>query len=183
MLQAGQVIRLGAVLYRVEYVNACRARAIPLAKRHVVLKDGHEFDSEQRGVNISPDSLVEIVDDVERVRTEIELTQAEAELAGLRKMTKTAADLAQAEAELAELRKEAVSTAAATRKPTAGGWSLVPGQVARYEVGSLKAEVVGFLEKNPGADTKTVAAAMSATPGAVAACLDRFRKAGVVIKA
>ena len=73
MLQAGQIIRYGPALYRVTYVNHCRAYIVPLAKRHVALPDGREFDAERGGVSIAPDSFVEIVTNLEVARDQLEL--------------------------------------------------------------------------------------------------------------
>src|SRR5687767_2315624 len=83
-LQLGQVIRLADALYRVDFVNDCRARITPLMKRHVVLADGTEFDAQLRKLDISPNSVVQIVSDVERAKNEIALEAAEKELARVR---------------------------------------------------------------------------------------------------
>lgn len=61
VLSVGMVVRSGGELYRVQYVNACRALLIPLAKVHVVLPNGREFDASERGISISPRAAVEIV--------------------------------------------------------------------------------------------------------------------------
>lgn len=61
MLKAGQVVKMGAELWHVDYVNACRARLIPVVKRHVVL-DGREFDATRGAVNVSPDSPLEVAE-------------------------------------------------------------------------------------------------------------------------
>lgn len=60
MLQRNQIVQYGSSLYRVDYVNACRARLVPLAKRHVVLGD-REFDAHERGINVSPNSDLPII--------------------------------------------------------------------------------------------------------------------------
>lgn len=62
MLKTGQVVKMGAELWHVDYVNACRARLVPVAKRHVVLEDGREFDATRGAVNVSPDSQLEVVE-------------------------------------------------------------------------------------------------------------------------
>lgn len=207
MLQAGQMVKLGAVLYRVEHVNASRAYIVPLAKRHVVLADGSEFDStDRKGVSISPDSLVEIVNDVARARDEVELEEAESAVRALkarlaeeeriarggeearaRRVAREAgkaqaikeADAADKELKARLAKAQAEVRAAGRSKHT---WCMAPGRGETYEPGSLKAEVTTFLTSHAGAGTAEVAAACSGTLGAVTACLDRFWKAGVVIK-
>lgn len=169
---------------------------MPLAKRHVVLADGSEFDSpDRRGISISPDSLVEIVSDLAEARERIELAEAEQTLkvlkAKLAEEERVSAKAAEARS-LRERREAATKATLAKVKDSAGtpsksrhAWTLVPSKVdaGSLKAGSLKAQVVDFLAKNTQADTARVAAACpDATAGAVTACLDRFWKAGVVIK-
>lgn len=187
MLHQGQVVRYGTTLYRVDYVNECRARIVPLAKRHVVLDDGREFDAVERGgLNISPNSPLEVVDDVERAKTEMELAKAERELRQLQaeqaSIEKAKLELVETERELAALKAE--RAALPPPKPRAaaagGGWRIV-GALPETKPGSLKANVLAFLQAHPGAQTREVAIP-GATTGAVAACLDRFMKAGVIAR-
>lgn len=69
MLKTGQVVKMAGELWHVDYVNTCRARLVPVAKRHVVLEDGREFDATRGAVNISPDSPLEVVTAWEAPRT------------------------------------------------------------------------------------------------------------------
>lgn len=169
-LHAGQVVRYGDALWRVDYVNDCRARIVPLLKRHLA----DDFDTtEQRGVNVSPNSTLEVVTDIDRVKTEIELAVTERELAEVK------AELAK-EAKRAAVPTLAPKPAPAPKAPRGAGWHLTD-LVPDVQPGSLKESVLLFLAAHPGASTKEVVIE-GATPGAVAACLDRFMKAGVVIR-
>lgn len=191
-LQSGQVIRYDNSLWRVDYVNECRARIIPLVKRHVTLADGREFESEQRGVNISANAEVALVDNIDAERTRLELAQAEAELAAAkRELEAETRRLAQAEtahAPKAEPAKNKPQAAQAYAKPMPSGgigWRLGSAQPEHLREGSLKRWVFDFVAAHPGQTTKTVAEgvkASKANASAVAACLDRFRKINVLKK-
>ncbi len=172
-MKAGDVVKHAGSLWRVDYVNPCRARIVPLSKRHVVLADGREFDAERGGINISPDSPLEVVTDVARTQLEIEVEEAERELATTR---------AEAEQEAAKAAKPAEARA---ERPSAGrsgqGWQI--GSAAVSGLAGTKAAVFAFVSAHPGASTKQVAAGCpEQSAGAVAACLDRFRKIGVLKK-
>lgn len=174
MLQAGQIINYDNALYRVDYVNHCRARIVPLAKRHVTLTDGREFDAERAGVNISPEAVVPIVTDIERARAELELAEAEAQLKAV------AAELAR------ETRLAAQPTPAAARPaglPQAasrnGGWRVVAGRPLDFRAGSLAAEVIGWIQAHPGQVTKEIVAAVK-SEGNVASCVSRFYQSGLI---
>ena len=176
-LKPQQIIRYDRMLWRVEHVNVSRAYIVPLAKRHVVLGD-QEFDATVRGTSIGANSYVEIVEDLERAKTEIELAAAERELAAVRREQDTQSslreELAAAERELAAARQEVAAAPAPS-----GGWHLISSPAC--EPGSLKQAVVAILAAQPGSATKVVATACPGySSGAVAACLDRFRKSGVV---
>ncbi len=183
-LQAGQIVRYSQSLWRVDYVNECRARIIPLTKRHVVLLDdeGNEkraFDSEQRGVNISPDSPLEVVTDIERAADEIELAKAERELAQIKAEAKAE------ERRAAEAAKPPRIAPGAAERPSGGrsaqGWQIGPARPEGILLGT-KAAVYAWVQAHPGSTTKQVAAGCSEqSAGAVGACLDRFRKIGVLI--
>lgn len=198
-LQAGQVVRYDNALWRVDYVNECRARIVPLAKRHVTLNDGREFDSEQRGVNISPNAEVPVVDNLDRAKIEIELAEAEAELAQAR------AEVAKEEARVrkaatpspkastihvpkAEAQTKGPQTAGGKAEPIPSkgiGWRLGLAQPEHLRQGSLKRWVFDFVTMHPGQTTKQVAEGVKlsgANMSAVAACLDRFRKINVMVK-
>ncbi len=180
-LQAGQVIRYGQALWRVDYVNEFRARIVPLTKRHVVIKDddGDEkraFDSEQRGVNISPNSCLDVIIDVERAKDEIELRKAEMELA----------ELQAALARPLPAPKPAPAPKAAQKPATlgvraakGGGWRVGPTPAPTFRDGSLAEMVMACIVAMPGADTKTLVAAVQAE-GNVAACISRFFQAGFI---
>ena len=62
-LKLGELIRVEGTLYRVELVNACRARIRPLGTKHQVVKtwDGREveFDAPLKPLDVSPRSVVE----------------------------------------------------------------------------------------------------------------------------
>lgn len=184
-LQQDQILRYAGDLWRVDFVNDSRAFIIPLDR------DG------SRGISISPNSSIPVVTDIERARTELELKAVEKELrtvkAEIHSRERLEAELAAAEADLARARAEHAErkAARATTTPTAGTtrggtatWTIVPGDhlIGSHLKGSTKAEVMAFLKSKPGATTKEVQAACSGTPGAVAACLDRFWDAGVLIK-
>lgn len=171
-LHAGQVVRYGDALWRVDYVNDCRARIVPLLKRHI-LEEGVDYSAEQRGVNVSPNSTLEVVTDIDRVKTEIELAVTERELAEVK------AELAK-EAKRAALSTPAPKPAPTPKAPRGAGWHLTD-LVPDVNPGSLKESVLLFLAAHPGSSTKEVVIE-GATPGAVAACLDRFMKAGVVVR-
>ena len=180
MLEQGQVVRYQGALWRVHYVNACRAHIVPLAKRHVELPNGATFDTELRGVNISNDSCLDVVADPERAAQELELLKAELEL--------RAAKAALAKAEAAPAMK-APQTAArpttaakqAEAPPTGWHWHRVPDVEPDTIDGSLKQAVLDYVRVVPGATTRQVAAAHAEhSGGAVAACLDRFFKAGIL---
>ncbi len=191
-MKVGQVVRYGDALWRVDYINECRARIVPLAKRHVILADGREFDAERGGVNISPNSPLEVVEDIERTKLEIELEETERELAALKAEAEREAKRIEALAK-AEAVRQAKAIAKATptaRQGTAGlapagrsamGWQLGAVPAGAVYTG-LKALVIAQVTAHPGASTKAIAAGISEhSAGAVAACLDRFRKIGVVI--
>lgn len=177
MLKLGQVVRYDKALWRVDYVNDCRARLVPLVKRHIEI-DGHAFEGEQRGVNVSPNSFLEVVEDLERARDELELAAAERQLA------QAQAALARATTPVEGLKTAPTKTTSKAtgpeRAPPVGWrWHRVADQAP--ECKDLKKAVLDFVAAHAGATTKEVAAAMTeATGGAVAACLDRFHKAGIL---
>lgn len=180
MLTAGQVIRYGDELWRVDYVNDCRARIVPLNKRHVHLNDGREFDADRNGVSISPNSFVEIVTDIEQARTKIELEDAERELRAAKAEVKAQASIKQeledAEVELAQAKQ---ALAAAPRATTTGGWHWVGP--ATFKPGSMGEAVSVYIQGHPGLSTAEIVAAAPAA-GAVAACVSRFFQAGLIKK-
>lgn len=199
-LKPGQVIRYGQALYRVQYVNECRARIVPLAKRA-----GHEFDGEAGGVSISPNSCVEIIIDLDRAKTEMELEATETELRaakaemvsrGKRDVQQAVAraeveqELADVEAELAEARRElgaspeASLPATVAARPARGGsvgagWQVAAWNVPDYKPGSLAAKVLAYIVAHPGQNTKEIVAGVGCD-GAIAACVSRFSQAGVI---
>jgi hypothetical protein len=167
MLQAGQVIRYDDSLWRVDYANSCRARIVPLAKRTVSIDD-RTFESEGRGVNISPNSFVEIVTDIEAARTRLEL--------------------AAVEAELAELKQAAAAPPVAPRpapRPVtarvACGWHVGPKPAPAFRDGSMGAAVMAWIVAHPGQTTAEIVAGVQ-HEGAVAACVSRFCQAGLIKK-
>ena len=186
-LITGQVVRYASALWRVDYVNSSRARLVPLAKRHVVLADDEggvkrEFDSEQRGVNISPDSPLEVVEDIERTKMQIELEETERELAALKAEAEREAKAEAARAAKAQAKARQGTAQAASGVRTSAEWAIGPTAV-EGPLSATKAAVFAFVSAHPGASTKAVAAGCTEhSAGAVAACLDRFRKAGHLVK-
>lgn len=176
MLHVNEVIRYGASLYRVDYVNECRARIVPLAKRHVILADGREFDAERGGVNISANSDVVMVDDPERALAAIELAAAEAELVAAQR------------ALALEHQPVTVASTAPVRAPSVkggmsgakiGGWRAGPKPAPTFRDGSLAATVMAYLVAHPGLSTKALVEAIN-VEGNVAACLSRFHQQGII---
>ena len=173
LLSAGQVIRYAGSLWRVDYVNECRARIVPLAKRHVTMADGREFDAERTGTSIGPTSFVEVIEDIEQERTRLEIQAAEAELASLRREA----------ARTAELTVKATPPPSLKTPPRGASWHTGGATPMGLVPGSVKALVFAYVATHLGATTKEVAGAIpSATAGAVAACLDRFEKSGVLVR-
>lgn len=64
-LRVGDVVNLNGVDYVVDYINECRAHAIPLSRRQVSYKtvEGKqvEFQTDHAGQSISPNSLLPIL--------------------------------------------------------------------------------------------------------------------------
>lgn len=188
MLHAGQIVRYGPQLWRVDYVNECRARLLPLIKRDVANLNAEDKD-DRRGINVSPNSELPIVTNIDLAKDELDVANAERDLARLKH------DLAKAEQQEAD-RQAAIEKRAAKHQPKvehpvsvastgrASGitWSVGDGPKPETKEGSLKALVLAYLAQHPGSPTKEVAAAMPAEPPAVAACLDRFWKAGVIVR-
>lgn len=180
MLIAGQIIRYGRALYRVEYVNDCRAKVVPLAKRHVELPDGREFDADRSGVNISPNSIVEVIEDLDRAKDEIALEEVEEELAAAK----------------AELAKRSVTTVTPPERPSksvprpvsaprtriqGGGWHRAPAAAPAFKDGTLAAQVWAWIGEHPGQSTAEIVDGVK-VKGAVAACVSRFHQAGLIEK-
>lgn len=176
-LRAGQIIKYDLGLWRVDYVNNSRARIIPLAKRHVLLKDGREFEAERGGVNISPRSFVELIENLDRAADEMQLAEAEKEVAEARREieeeARLAAELVEAEAELEEARREAVATVAVS-KP--GGWRSTA--LGAFREGTLAAEVQAYVVAHPGCSAAEVAM-MVQGKGNTTACLTRYARSGI----
>lgn len=200
MLQLNQVVRYSGALWRVDFVNDCRARIVPLTKSHVEITDDEgnivrSFDRMGRGINISPDSVLDIVDDPERASDEMELARVERELKQAR------AELLREQARSASGKKIILANAAMPArapgdwKPIAAGTGPAPPSgwhwhptaplerwLGDLKEGSLKMDVLILVTAEPGRTTKEIAVALAdtASSGAVAACLDRFHKSGVL---
>lgn len=170
MLKSGQVVRYGNELYRVDMVNECRARIVPLSKRHVTLTNGREFDAERGGVNISPNSPLDLIDDIEAERDRIELAKTEAELAQLKAE----------QAREARVVKPAIIAVKPTRAASSGGW--IVGNAAAFKSDSLASVVMAYIAANPGQTTKQIVEGVD-RPEAVAACVSRFHQAGLIRRA
>lgn len=175
MLQTGQVVRIANVLWRVEYVNECRARVVPLMKRTTILDDGTEQATILSPHNISSHSIVQVVDDIEQARNEIDLEQAERELRIVKRQIEREARTG------SPPKPPAPAAQPAVRAVIHGGWHLGPGAAPAFRTGSLAAQVMAYLIAHPGQDTKTIVATLQ-LDGAVAACLSRFNQAGLIHK-
>lgn len=192
-LKAGQVIRTEGGLYRVAHSNECRARIVPLTKK--ALETGREGTS--GGDNIASTSYVEIIEDIERAKLEMELEATEKELAAAKREVQTrdrteahdtaAAKLAALEAEIASA-EQTLGTAPKAPKTTAprvgtgAGWRLAPGEVPSYKEGSLAARVYAYIKEHPGQTTAEIVVGVGG-PGALAACVSRFNQAGIIERA
>jgi len=187
-LKVGQVIEYQKGLWRVDLVNACRARIVPLKKRHVVLKhdDGTEkraFDAEYGGVNISPTSAVPIVHE-DDVADELALLKQEQHAKPAPAAGPTA-NVPQAQATRVPAGKIAPRGAnppfriEVTKK--GGGWyrTTMP---STFRPGSLGEVVMAHIEAHPGQDTKAIVAALPNADGNVASCVSRFMQAGLIEK-
>lgn len=64
-LRVGDVIELRGMEYVIDYINECRARAIPLSRKQVnyvtVAGKKVEFETDHSGQNISPNSEIPIL--------------------------------------------------------------------------------------------------------------------------
>lgn len=190
-LKGGQVVKYAGDLYRVDFINACRMRLVPLSKKQVALDDDGSPNSASRGISISAGACVEVVTDIERARDQIELQQAERALAAARSEIRQEAtlrdELEDAEAALAALR---ASTASAPRPAprrdvragAATGWHPGPEPWPAFKAGTLAHAVMTEIVTRPGQSTAEVVAAV-AVEGAVAACVSRFSQAGYIHRA
>lgn len=194
----GQIVKLNEQLYRVDYVNSCRAHITPIGKRYLEQQEDvpDEETNEKtkpttiRGLNISPNSTLTVVTDIERALDEIELRAAERELAqiqnelqeeeerDLQEMKAAEAELAAAQAEMALVSTRQPRTAPTV--PSRGaGWQLATEAVPLFKAGTLAAEIMGIIAGNPGLTTKEIVE-RATTAGAIAACVSRFAQAGYI---
>lgn len=64
-LRVGDVVELNGMEYVIDYLNECRARAIPMSRKHVsyetVAGKKVEFETDHSGTNISPNSEIPIL--------------------------------------------------------------------------------------------------------------------------
>lgn len=160
MLIKDQIIRYGPGLYRVEYVSSCRALIVPITRRCA------PGESPQGGISIAPNSCVDIIEDVERAKAEIELEAAEAELADAR-------------AELVKRAREEKSPPRVILPPLRGGWHATG--TPTFKAGTLAAAVWAYILTNPGSSTSQVVAGVK-SKSAVAACVSRFHQAHIIEK-
>jgi len=156
MLRTGQIVKMpDRTLWRVDYVNACRARVVPLVPG--------------RPIDISPGSPLEVVTDLERAKAELELAAAELELRELRQAA-------------AALEPPAPPAQRPVVARTSGGWHAGPGTAPDYREGSMAQQVMDYILLNPGQSTAQIVAGCG-VQGAVAACVSRFNQAGLIHKA
>lgn len=174
MLIVGQIIRYGPALYRVSYVNECRARIIPLTKKQLTKKEWD--DDGAGGVNIAANSYVEIITDLERAQDEMELASLERELDDAR-------DELERRNKPAPVVKEAPRPVAHRRVPVSpgGGWHLSNVATPSFKEGTLAEAVWLFIGLHPGLPTSGIVEGVKAE-GAVAACVSRFHQAGLIEK-
>lgn len=176
-LKPGQIIRYGPAFYQVEYVNECRALIVPLAKRKVELPDGKAFEAQRGGVNISPNSSVEIITDLDRARDQMELEAIEEELRA------TKAALEQPDVTVAP--PVVTKPKPHLREPVrpGGGWHVVADR-PEFKDGTLAAGVWEVLLMYPGLPTSEIVATAekAGIRGAIAACVSRFHQAGLIEK-
>jgi hypothetical protein len=179
-LLEGQVVRIAGSLWRVDYVNQCRARLVPLSRRNA-----------ERDLNVSPNSALEVVTDLARASEELELAEAEREVAELqaelRRRERDEGELAEAEREVEALRREA--SAMAPRTTGRGATWSPAGPAPQADPASLKAWTYWAVHNKPGQTTqqllelvRVVRGLEGTTGGALAACLDRLWKSGSVEK-
>jgi hypothetical protein len=80
LLIVGQVIKLsGPELFRVATVNECRARIVPIDRKPVTIKD-KTFYPTAGGVDISPYSYVELIEEPAQLTGEIKFAVHEGKL-------------------------------------------------------------------------------------------------------
>lgn len=64
-LRVGDVVELNGLEHVIDYLNECRARAIPLSRKQVkyetVAGKKVEFETDHSGLNISPNSTIPIL--------------------------------------------------------------------------------------------------------------------------
>lgn len=181
-LQAGQIIRDGGTLWRVNHVSECRAFITPLRKKDLKSNENAEH-STSGGVNISPTSMVEIIDDLETTQTLMEIEEAEREAREARRA------IADQEREAAQAKPVKVEKPAAPKAPrgprtVAGGWRVAEGVQPRPKDGTLGAAVYDYVLANAGQTTQQIVDALTAAgvTGALAAAVSRFNQAGVFVK-
>lgn len=180
MLIAGQIIKYGPALYKVEHVNECRAYIVPLTKKQIEKLDGES--SNQRGVSIAANSYVQIITDLERARDEMELAAAESEIAAAK------AELAERERSVTSVTPPEKSLPKAVphrRQPVrpGGGWFIKAAR-PEFKAGTFAASIWTIIEEYPGLPTTDIVetAEQLGLQGAAAACVSRFHQAGLIEK-
>jgi hypothetical protein len=198
MLKVGDVVRMGDDLWKVEYVNECRARLVPVT-------------TNQKPVNISPNSPIEVVSDYQRAVDEIELEQVERELCELRNaeildrlsVDRAAAGVCRHCAGPIPCPSEFGDVEVGMRRPAPRGGLIQAatrameaslGDRRRYmryfpgpkpwpmfKAGSLAMQVQAYIISHPGQTTAEIVEGVGAA-GAVAACVSRFNQAGFIHK-
>lgn len=194
MLKIGDVVRMADDLWRVEYVNECRARLVPVT-------------TNQKPVNISPNSPIEVVSNYERAADEIEIEKVERELVELRNvevLDRLSVDRAAAglcrhcgggipcpsefgDVEVGVRRRSLMQAATQAMQRQAGDrrryMRYFPGPKPWpvFKDGSLSEAVKQYIIAHPGQTTAEIVAGVEAT-GEVAACVSRFNQAGLIHK-
>ncbi len=198
MLQVNQVIRYNQELWRVDFVNECRARIVPLAKRIVTLDDVKAFEAERAGVNISSSAEVPIVTDLATARDEMELAEAEAELAAMKAALQTAEAAERAQAGRAQVPGKSADVGSGSTRATGaeakpkpgpaapqgrrgtGGW-VRTSAAASYRPGSVGDMVATWITQHPGQTLAEIVAAIPSDRN-ITACIWNLFHAGMIIK-
>ena len=181
LLKPGQIVRYGSALYKVDFVNDCRARIVPLSKKQKDLAD--PVGLEKGGFSIGPTCVHLVVDDVERAMDEIELEEAEAEVRAAReelgaRSVPEPLRSADAARKAGACAGAALGPAAPARAPVSG-WCRSAKEPPAFKPGTLASIVMAYIVANPGRSTKEIVAGVAAA-GAVAACVSRFYQAGLI---
>lgn len=176
-MRAGDYVRCQDGVWRVEYVNECRAYLRPVRGNKVTIRDDdgnviRDFTAKGRGISIGPTSLVEVLTDYDPAK--------DTEAAG--GPTGAAVPPAASQPPAAERAPLAAAARPVTATPAAG-WYATGTQATTFRPGSLAAEVMAHIEAHPGCATSAIVAALAGLQlGNVASCVSRFNQGGLIAK-